>query len=79
VLASVRKWCALSVVKKARHIQGGSKGKDAAYDRCQEAEQAQSRLVLSIRGGMTYSNDMNNIETTRRKGIEPKEDGEHVS
>ena len=72
MLASVRKLYALSVVKKAKHIQGESKEKDASYDRCREAEQAQSRLVLSIRGGMTCSNDMSNTEKMCHKGIVPK-------
>jgi len=63
---------ALSVVKKAKHIQGESKKKDASYDRPQEAEEAQSRLVLSIHGGMTCSNDVNSTEKMCHKGIVPK-------
>jgi len=72
VLASVRDAYALSVVKKAKHIRGERKEKDASYDRCQEAEQMRSRLVLGIRGGMTCSNDMNSREKMCHKGIVPK-------
>jgi len=79
VLASVRKMYALSVVKKAKHIHGERKEKDASYDRCQEAEQARSRLVLGIRGGMTCSNDMNSREKNVPQRHSSKEDGEHVS
>ena len=72
MLASVLKMYALSVVAKAKHMRGESREKNASYDRCQEAEEAQARLVLIDRGGMTYSNDMNNTETTCHKGIAPK-------
>jgi len=72
VLASVREMYALSVVTKANYIRGESKEKDASFDRCRGAEQVQSCLVLSIRRGMTYSNDMKTTETTCHKGIVPK-------
>ena len=47
--------------------EGKKEEKDTLYARCREAEQVQSRLVLSIRGGMTCSNDIPNMEMTCHK------------